>query len=74
MLLILFYYTLILSGFFFPINLLPFALAEEGEHQYSHGQSMERDRGWRNRMITGVGGREGYDGDHLGGDDDDDDT
>ncbi|XP_042451445.1 protein EMSY-LIKE 3-like isoform X1 [Zingiber officinale] len=48
--------------------------SEEGEHQYSHGQSMERDRGWRNRMITGVGGREGYDGDHLGGDDDDDDT
>ncbi|KAG6478411.1 hypothetical protein ZIOFF_061853 [Zingiber officinale] len=48
--------------------------SEEGKHQYSHGQSMERDRGWRNHMIARAGEQEGYDGNHLGGDDDDDDT
>ncbi|XP_042438635.1 protein EMSY-LIKE 3-like [Zingiber officinale] len=48
--------------------------SEGGKHQYSHGQSMERDRGWRNHMIARAGEQEGYDGNHLGGDDDDDDT
>eukprot|EP00268_Persea_americana_P043320 TRINITY_DN4351_c0_g1_i5.p1 TRINITY_DN4351_c0_g1~~TRINITY_DN4351_c0_g1_i5.p1 ORF type:complete len:489 (-),score=131.70 TRINITY_DN4351_c0_g1_i5:458-1924(-) len=26
--------------------------SEEGEHRFSHGQSMERERGWRNRQYS----------------------
>lgn len=48
--------------------------SEEGEHRFSHGQSMDRERGWRNRQysrgadyddMTGEGRGEGSDGDHL---------
>ncbi|XP_010265884.1 PREDICTED: protein EMSY-LIKE 3 isoform X2 [Nelumbo nucifera] len=51
----------------------------DGEHQFSHGQSMDRERGWRNRQYggnqhttdfddeMGEGRGEGSDGDHIAG-------
>ncbi|XP_077211027.1 protein EMSY-LIKE 3-like isoform X2 [Tasmannia lanceolata] len=52
-----------------------------GEHQFSHGQSMDRERGWRNRQygggnqhvtdfenVAGEGRGEGSDGDQMAGD------
>lgn len=49
--------------------------SEEGEHRFSHGPSIDRERGWRNRQfsraadyddeMTGEGRGEGSDGDQL---------
>ncbi|WOK95293.1 protein EMSY-LIKE 3 isoform X2 [Canna indica] len=43
---------------------------EGGGHQFSHEQSMERDRGWRTHqnMAAGEGRREGSDGDGIASD------
>ncbi|XP_068647305.1 protein EMSY-LIKE 3-like isoform X2 [Aristolochia californica] len=40
--------------------------SEEGDHPFSHGQSMDRDRGWRNRQYGGGSQQAAFD-DDLGG-------
>ncbi|RZR77581.1 hypothetical protein BHM03_00002693 [Ensete ventricosum] len=54
-----------------------FAFAEDAEHRFLYGQSMDRDRGWRDRQYGGnphgadhdddmaVEGGEGSEGDRM---------
>lgn len=40
----------------------------DGEHRFSHGQSVDRQRGWRSRQYGGDGRGVGSEGDHMVGD------
>ncbi|OVA20872.1 EMSY N-terminal [Macleaya cordata] len=40
--------------------------SDDGEHRFSHGQSMDRERGWRNRPYAGNQHNMGFDDDMAG--------